>query len=894
MRAGVMTTPEELGRVIGEERVTTVWLTAALFNAVVEAGAGGVLGGVEEVLAGGEALSGRHVRRAVRELGAGVHVTNGYGPTEATTFTSTYEVGAEWMEREGKEGGEISVPIGRPIGNTRVYVMEGGGKRLAATGVVGELYIGGEGLARGYVGRAEQTAERFVPDGVGDVSGERLYRTGDLMRWNVKGELEYVGRMDDQVKVRGYRIEPGEVEAVLRGQGEVKDAVVVAVADEGSGGKRLVGYVVWGGEEGKAGRELREYMKERLPDYMVPSVIVALDEMPLNANGKVDRKRLPSPEEGVVRASEEFVAARSGTEEALAEIWGEVLGVERVGMRDNYFELGGDSIRSIQVVSKGRERGLVFSIEQLFSHTTVEELARAIGDEAAEEVAATSTEPFSLIAPTVRERMPADVVDAYPLTRLQAGMVFHSELNPGSAVYHDIFSLHLRMRLDEELFRTALRDLVARHDVLRTSFDMVSFNEPLQLVHREPVMFWHVHDLTHLDGPGQERALASAFESEKQQPFDWRQAPLWRVAVYRRDDETFQLMLSLHHAIIDGWSFATLLTEWFRHYWYLRGTSAEDIAPPPLIAFHDFVRLEIEARGSEESTRYWREKLSGYRPFSLPRFDADELAVVAAATPEVVIPLPDELAAGAHRLAAQLGIPLKSVLLSVHVWMLGWLSGHDDVTTGLVTHGRPEEPDGERVLGLFLNSLPLRLRLGAGTWAELALETFRLEQEALPHRRYPLADIQQLHDGQPLFETAFGFLHFHVYQAFAGLGDSVQVLDGQALTETNFTLIATFGLDPVSSLMRLVLMYDAAQLPRDWVEATSAHYLRTLEAMIKEPENHHVLHNPLSEAERRQMLVEWNQTTTEYPRSLCLHQLFSRQACSAPDRLALSYDDSHL
>src|SRR6185295_3075575 len=326
---------------------------------------------LKQLLIGGEALSVGHVRTGLEELGE-VELINGYGPTEVTTFSCTHRIrssaGAGW---------ERGVPIGRPISNTEAYVLDGR-QQLVPVGVVGELYLGGDGLARGYIGTAELTAERFVPHGYSRERGARLYRTGDLVRYGRTGELEFVGRVDEQLKIRGYRIEPGEVESVLKQHELVREAVVVGRTEE-SGEKRVVAYVVAaGGAEEVSVTELRRYLGEKLPSYMIPSAFVYLAELPLNANGKVDRGALPAPEWQSSLSEREYVGPRTATEEVLCGIWAEVLRVERVGIHDNFFELGGDSILSIQIVAKARQQGLQLSPKQLFQYQTIAEVSEQV------------------------------------------------------------------------------------------------------------------------------------------------------------------------------------------------------------------------------------------------------------------------------------------------------------------------------------------------------------------------------------------------------------------------------------------------------------------------------------------------------------------------------------
>ncbi|MFY1824898.1 alpha/beta fold hydrolase [Myxococcus fulvus] len=347
---------EEVAAVLKKHRVTSLWLTAALFEQM-QAYQPGVLAGVKQVLAGGDVLPVQRVKERLRTGGV---LINGYGPTENTTFTTTWR-----MEKES-DVGERGAPIGRPVEGTEVYVLDEG-LQPVAVGVPGELYAGGEGLARGYVGRPELTAERFVPSPFGE--GERLYRTGDVVRWRADGALEFLGRRDGQVKVRGYRIELGEVEEGLKAVAGVREAV--AVVREERGDKRLVGYVV-GEVDGAA---VKEGMRRRLPEYLVPTVVVVLEALPLTVNGKVDRKALPAPE-AVATPEEAYEAPREGTEAKLAEVFIEVLGAKRVGRKDDFFELGGHSLLATQVVARVRAlTGVDLPLRALFEAPTVEQLA---------------------------------------------------------------------------------------------------------------------------------------------------------------------------------------------------------------------------------------------------------------------------------------------------------------------------------------------------------------------------------------------------------------------------------------------------------------------------------------------------------------------------------------
>lgn len=365
----------ELGEILKHQHVTTLWLTAGLFHLMVDERLAD-LKGVRQLLAGGDVLSVTHVERYLAAAGDGAVLINGYGPTENTTFSCTHRMSSGWQSNGA------SVPIGSPIANTDVYVLDGG-MQLVPVGVSGELYVGGAGLARDYLRRPELTAEKFVPHPYTSIPGARLYRTGDQVRRLPNGNIEFLGRIDQQIKIRGFRVELGEIEMALNAHESVREAVVVARAEE-SGARRLIGYVVAEGAE-VSGAELRSYLQQRLPDYMVPSQFVSLAELPLTVNGKVDRRALPDPETESARSDEEFVAPRTPAEEMLAKIWSDVLRTPRVGIHDSFFELGGESILAIKLISRiNKDFDIELPVRALFEQPTIAALATFIVQHQAE------------------------------------------------------------------------------------------------------------------------------------------------------------------------------------------------------------------------------------------------------------------------------------------------------------------------------------------------------------------------------------------------------------------------------------------------------------------------------------------------------------------------------
>jgi amino acid adenylation domain-containing protein len=758
-------------------------------------------------------------------------------------------------------------------------------------GIAGELYIGGDGLARGYLNRPELTAERFIPHPFSDDAGARLYKTGDRARFLGDGDIEYIGRLDQQVKIRGFRIEIGEVEATLKAHPAIRECVITVIGKEPDT-KRLIAYVATRAATALTVDDLRRFVKERLPDYMIPSAFVILDALPLTPQGKIDLKALPAPDHERPLMERPFVGPRNRVEEMLAVIWSEVLGVEQVGIDDNYFALGGDSIRSIQVRARAEARGLHFSIQQLFQYQTIRELAHVFGVSGAERMLAAKTEPFNLISEEEGRRLAElaeDVEDAYPLSHLQAGLVFHSEYSPDYIIY--LSSFHLKAPLYVEKLQTAVQQLVMRHAMLRTSFDLTSFSEPLQLVHRAATIPMQMEDISHLAPDEQERWLDAWMEKEMHKRFDWNTWPLMRIHLHRRSEGAFQITLS--EPFLDGWSVASLITELFERYFALLAGTPLSIEPPLSASYGDFVALEREALASEDCRRYWTSKLGDANASKLARRSAPEQTSELPKVSRVDVPISPEISEGVIKLARSAGVPLKSVLLAAHCKVVGLWSGQKDVFTGLFVNGRPETTDGEKILGIFLNILPFHLALDGGTWVDLAHQAFEAEREMMPFRRFPIQELQHSYGAENLFDTSFNYTHFHVYQRLQGV-KGLEPLAHMGTEQTYYALTAQFNLDEAASHVTLALDYRELELCKEQVEEIADSYLRVLAAIINNPFARHESSCLLSEREQHQLLVQWNDTLVDYPQGKCFHTLFEEQAERTPDAAALIFEHERL
>jgi amino acid adenylation domain-containing protein len=816
------------------------------------------------VVFGGEALEPRTLRPWFARHSDGPRLVNMYGITE-TTVHVTYRPIAPQDAEEGT--GSV---IGVAIPDLALDVLDHRG-RPVPDGVTGELYVRGAGLARGYLGRPELTAARFVT-----LPGGRAYRTGDLVRRLPGGELEYCGRADDQMKIRGFRIEPGEVEAALVGHPDVQEALVSAVDDGRGGGPRLVAHVV-SERAGLGAAELRDHLLGTLPDHMVPAAFVVLDRFPLTVNGKVDRRRLPAPSRA---ADAPVTASANRAEDILVRVWSEVLGHARVGTDENYFLLGGDSIRTIALLSRAREEGLDFRLQDLLRYQTIRELAPHTSL-VTPGSGGTRYRPLSLLTAHDRAALPADVEDAFPLSQLQAGMLYHSGLDAAERIYHNVCGYHIRAAWSEDAWRTALDSMVADHQVLRVSFHLDGFGEPLQLVHRRvtaPVSF---EDLRHLDEAGRRTALDERFTAEKEHPFSWEQAPLIRFHAQRLTDDTFQLWVTEHHAILDGWSERSLITELFDR--YLRcvdgpGPSGTAFPGPPAARFGAFVAEERAAVADEEHRAFWAEHLADCEFTALPRLRRDtgrpDMRIVPVELPR------DEASALAER-AEQLGVPVRTLLLAAHLRVVSLLTGSPDVVTGVVYNGRTEDRDGDRVLGMFLNTLPFRARLTGGTWDDLVTAVHRTDIAVQPHRRFPMPEIKRAVGGGELFESFFNFTRFHVYRSVLDRAAELEVLDERRVTNTSIPFGAEFSQDLTSAAVRLHLRYDADRFTDEQVAEIGGYYRRTLTALATAPGDRYEHTVLLSEAELRR-LEGWHGDPVPRDGNRFFPELFEARAQERP------------
>ncbi|MFG2296413.1 amino acid adenylation domain-containing protein [Streptomyces sp. NPDC048603] len=827
---------DTLAALVREHRISALFLTAALFNLVVEECVG-LLTEVREVWTGGEAASPEAFRRAL-DAAPGTALTNVYGPTETTAFALFHRL--DPRAGDAVAPGDGRVPIGRPLDDTRLYVLDERGLPVPE-GAVGELCVGGTGVARGYLGRPALTAERFAVDPYGP-PGARMYRTGDLARRRPDGTVDYLGRADQQVKIRGFRIEPGEIEAELLRLPGVGGAVVV-VREDAPGERELVAYAVPAAGQVLEEDALQAALAARLPAYMLPSAVVVLPELPVTPNGKVDRRALPAPAASRA-AGEEFAEPATSSERLAAEVWSEVLGGVRPGRRDGFFALGGHSLRATRAVSRiGARLGVPVPVRLLFEHPVLAEFAAEL--DALREAAGTGgTGPDGV--GTVPAR-PAGALA--PLSYAQRGLWFLDRLRPGRADYNIPLAVRLHGPLDVRALTGALGTVVARHELLRSRIAEPepadgpgasggAAGGPVLVVEPPEVFATAVTDLRDLPVAEARERAAELAGTDAAEPFVLAAAPLLRSRLVRVAEEEHLLVLVLHHTVGDGWSMPVLWGEFASAYAALRDGGLPALPALP-VQYGDYAHWQRDR--PEDVVRaglaHWRDALAGLPALELPG-DRPRPAEPSGAGGGVTFEVPGPLAERLAGLARGRGATPFMVLLAAFQALLGRYTGQEDFAVGSPVAGR-DRPELEPLIGLFVNTLVLRADLsGDPSFEELLGRVRRTALAAYEHADTPFDRlVEELRPDReagrnPLFDVLF---QLHPEQPAALELDGLRAESLDAASEgSKFDLSLAMTEHPGG--FTGALTYASDLFDRDTAERLCAHYLRLLDSAAGAPD----------------------------------------------------------
>ncbi len=893
------TDPIYLNALVQEKGVTKLHFVPSMLSAMLSGSSLSECQSLQQVFCSGEALAINHVRDFYAAL-PNSELHNLYGPTEAAVDVSYWACLAQ-------ESSHVSVPIGRPINNIQLHVLDKQ-LQLLPQGVVGELHIGGVGLARGYLNRTELTAEKFIQSPFSDDSADRLYKTGDLVRWLADGNLEYVGRIDDQVKIRGFRIELGEIESTLLTHKSIIETAVVA--REMGSDKRIVAYVVTKGDVSEDEVEMevwRLHLSKSLPEYMLPSSFVVLDTLPLTANGKLDRKALPAPD--MSQQQNVYVAPTTPTETVLCEIWQDILNLEQVGVTDNFFRLGGHSLLLIQLLARLQEVGRHTDVHSLFRATSLGELAEQL-DTTEESPASEFKAPENLIPKSSDVITPemlslvsleqtaidkivaavpggaANIQDIYPLAPLQEGILFHHQMSDGGGdTYVMPVLLATKTRQQRDEFLQALQCVVNRHDVLRSAVLWEGFPQAVQVVCRQVDL--SITSLT-LNPDAEAMPQLLALMAPAQQFMDISDAPLLRVQL-AEDPQSgkYFVLLQLHHIISDHVGLEIIQAE-VRVILQCKENALTLPAP-----YREFVAYTQHQSQTLNVKKFFKEKLASITEPTAP-FNLLDVHGSGAEIVEAIQRLPRALSQHIRSLSRRLAVSPAALFHTGFGLVVAACSGRDDVVFGTVLSGRLQGTAGAgRMLGMFINTLPCRLRLkGVGTEA-MVLQTQAELLDLLPYEQASLVIAQQcsgLPSGTPLFSALLNYRHSSPEYNNLAESSGMDILHANETSNYPFTV----SVDDLDESFSLTAQVSSAIDPVRVVAFLQTAMAGLVEALDRWPDKAVLDINILPVTERNELLAEWNNSETEYRKESCIHELFEEQVNRNPDAIAVVFKDEKL
>ncbi|MCF5736479.1 syringopeptin non-ribosomal peptide synthetase SypC, partial [Pseudomonas syringae] len=825
----------------------------------------------------GDALSAQKLKLWDEVRPAHTRLINTYGPTEATVSCT-----AAYVSHDAVAGSEGSgnATIGKPMANTRIYLLDAH-QQPVPYGVAGEIFIGGDGVARGYLNLAEVNAERFLADPFSNSPDARMYKTGDLARYMADGRIEYLGRNDFQVKVRGFRIELGEIEARLGNCKGVKEAVVIAREDN-PGEKRLVAYVIAQPQASLDVARLRAELAPQLAEYMLPSAFVLLDALPLTPNRKLDRKALPAPADDAF-ASRQHVAPQGTSEKALAQIWQNLLNLEAVGRHDHFFELGGHSLLAMRLISQVRQRmGVELSLADIFAQPELAALAEVVAH-----AAGSSQQP---IVPVSRDQ-------ALPLSFAQQRLWFLAQLDGGSAAYHIPAGLRLRGSLDQDALKRALDRIVARHEALRTTFVQEQDQDPLQRIAPADIGFSLQLQVLTGQADAEQQLLAIATE-EAEEGFDLLNGPLVRGRLVCLADDDHVLLVTMHHIVSDGWS-ADVLTRELGLLYAAFSAGAEDPLPALPVQYADYAvwqRNWLSGDVLQQQRQYWQQTLAGAPSLLTLPSDRPRPAQQDYSGKLLGLVLDADLTRGLKALSQRHGSSLFMTVMAAWAALLGRLAGQDDVVIGTPVANRMRA-EVEDLIGFFVNTLAVRVDLSGTPSVQNLLQQVKQQTlAAQANQDLPFEQVVEVVRPQrslshsPIFQAMLSWQNNEASDL--ALGD--MALQGVAVAGHTAKFDLTLDMTEVGDQLIGTLEYATALFDERTMQRYLGYFQRLLEAMVAD--DRQLLEQvPLLDAvEREHLLVELNANDVPYPQDCMIHQLFEEKVQAQPDAIAVAFQAQRL
>jgi amino acid adenylation domain-containing protein len=886
--------PDAYLELVTEEQVTVLNQTPSAFYNLIDAESareGNDLN-VRYVIFGGEALSPINLKPWITSYPE-CQMVNMYGITETTVHVTYKQITAHEVEHNISN-------IGKPIPTLSCWVLDGY-QQVLPIGVPGELYVGGSGVTRGYLRRDELTAERFVT--LPAITGSRLYRTGDKVKVLDNGELQYMGRLDDQVKIRGHRIEVGEIDQNLLQIASIEEAITIV--READGLKSLVSFLR--AKTTLNAAELRSHLQQRIPLYAVPAQFVQVEQMPMTHHGKVDKKALVNSTTQALKIETEYVAADTKLQAQLVGLWEQVLGQDQVGIHDDFFHQGGDSIKALRMVQKVNDllniklspvevyqAKTIASFSDFIEHSYDSENANVIAQQYQEVVAEVEALKAQLL-PVLNERYKNNVADVFPMSDIQKGMVYTSLLNPDDGVYHDqlIYQRYLP-EFNLALFEKAFAFLVQKHGLLRTAFNPADYQTQVQIVMQSVPVKINLQDISTRAQDEQEKMITAFMAEKLKQPFVVTEAPMWRMEMFDVGQANYVLIWEFHHSIMDGWSNASLMTDFNNIYQHLK----EDEAFQPKMLKHtykDLVLQQLVDKKDPMAVAFWQENLMDYSRLDL--FVDQDIMSLSDQYAE------KQLLAKLEALAPALQTSVRSITFAAYAYMLSVLSHEKDLVVGLVTNNRPVVEDSDKLVGCFLNTVPFRANIpDETTWREFLLQIEDRINEYKPFEKISTLEVAKIineraDSGNPIFDVIFNYVDFHVYNdaeqsvhSEANAEEDVIMLEDHEKTNTfmDLTVSPTGGL--LSAFFRVTKTmktgHDAAALCDFYFDILS---------QIVENTDAKVSHDHFFPAEeRKRLLFDLNANETPYERTANLVDLFERSVETNPTGIAITDGTSRI
>ncbi len=860
---------EQFVGMLAEKAVTRVVLVPSLLRAMLEMGGelAQRLPMVRYCVCSGEELT-RELARAFRMAMPHCTLLNLYGSSEVAADATYYEVTRDELTER--------VSIGRPITNTRAYVLDEHMQPVPA-GVPGELYIGGAGLARGYIGSPELTAQKFTPDPFGVDAGARLYRTGDRARFRSDGTLEFLGRVDQQVKLRGVRIELGEIEARLLGHDAVREAVVTVLKNS-TGNQRLVAYVA---PENVDPASLRQHLAERVPGYLIPSAFVMLERMPLLPNGKINRQGLPALEEVQTNG---YIAPRTPIEELIATVWSDLLGVTPVGISDNFFELGGHSLLATQVASRLREALHVeVSLRMLFESPTVAQLAAVVEE---------GQKPGLVLLPPIE---PADSSDELPLSFAQERLWFLHQMEPQSSAYHLFYGIRLHGLLDVPALEQTLEEIVRRHEILRTTFATVA-GRPIQRVAASSSVLLAVTDLSAFEKDEQATEVERVMQEAARKPFDLVTGPLLRAGLVRLSEDEHVLLFTLHHIVSDGWSTTVLVREVAALYEAFCAGHASPL-PNLTIQYGDYAlwqRHWLQGDVLESHLSYWQQTLKGAPPLLELPTDRPRPMVQTFNGDAIPYALSKDLSEALSGLSRREGATLYMTLLAAFQLLMSRYTGRTDIVVGGDTANRARI-ETEDLIGFFVNMLVLRTNVdGDLTFNQLLRRVREVALSAYAHQELPFEKlVEELQVKRELSHNPLFQVMFTLQPNTRNLELSNVQLEAMSVRGRPAKFDLTLALRETSGGLIGLFEYNTDLFNKETIERLAGHFETLLQSIVAGPHQKVSALSILGDAECR-LLDDWSLGQSAVLPVESMPELFEAQVSRTPDAVAVLDENNSL